>query len=97
MLASVPNGYILERIEDDWEGRARTVIPHPVQQDGYLTVPDAPGLGVDIDEDFVAAHPSEANVSVPVSESSGSYAEGTFREHVYVQTRVKRGQYFGKD
>ncbi len=96
ILASVPNGYILERIEDDWEGRAKTIIPHPVQKDGYLAVPDAPGLGCDIDEDFAALHPSEANVSIPVSEASGSYAPGTFQEHVYVQARAGRGVYFGK-
>ncbi|MBL8701221.1 MAG: mandelate racemase/muconate lactonizing enzyme family protein [Alphaproteobacteria bacterium] len=94
LLAAIPNGLILERIEDDWEGRAKTVIPHPVSKDGHLDVPNAPGLGVDIDEDFVAKWPSEMNVSVPVSEASGSYAEGTFSEHVYVQTRRKRGVYF---
>ena len=96
ILAAIPNGLILERIEDDWEGRAKTVIPHPVAKDGHLDVPTAPGLGVDIDEDFVAQWPSEMNVSVPVSESSGAYAEGTYGEHVYVQTRRKRGVYFRK-
>ncbi len=95
ILASVPNGYILERIEDDWDGRARTIVPHPQQKDGYLAVPDAPGLGCDIDEDFVAAHPSEANISIPVTEASGSYAPGTYHEHVYVQPRVSRSRYFG--
>lgn len=94
LLASCPNGLILERIEDDWDGRARTVIPHPVSRDGYIDVPDRPGLGVEIDEDFVAQWPSEMNVSIPVTEAAGSYAEGTFREHVYVQTRWKRGSYF---
>ncbi|CAN7328370.1 mandelate racemase/muconate lactonizing enzyme family protein [Bosea sp. LjRoot237] len=94
LLASCPNGLVLERIEDDWDGRAKTVIPHPVSRDGYLNVPDRPGLGVEIDEDFVAQWPSEMNVSIPVTEGAGSYAEGTFREHVYVQTRWKRGAYF---
>jgi galactonate dehydratase len=94
VLAAIPNALILERIEDDWPGRAQTVIPHPVQTDGYLTVPDAPGLGVDIDEEFVAQWPSETNVSVPVTAASGSYAEGTFDETVYVQTRLRRGLYF---
>jgi galactonate dehydratase len=95
MLAACPNGYILERIEDDWEGRARTIVPHPIQTDGHLAVPDVPGLGCDIDEDFVAAHPSEANVSIPITADSGSYASGTFHEHVYVQARARRGTYFG--
>ena len=43
-------------------------------------MPDAPGLGVDIDEEFVAQFPSEGNVSIPVSEASGTYVEGTFDE-----------------
>ncbi len=96
LLAAIPNGLILERIEDDWEGRAQTIIPHPVQQDGFITVPDAPGLGCDIDEEFVARFPSEGNVSIPVTEASGSYAEGTFGEQLYVQTRLKRALYFPK-
>ena len=94
LMAAIPNALILERIEDDWDGRARTVIPHPVQKDGWLTVPNAPGLGVDIDEEFVARFPSSQNLSVPVSEKANSYADGTFSEHVYVQTRMKRGVYY---
>ncbi len=94
LMAAIPNALILERIEDDWDGRARTVIPHPVQQDGWLTVPDTPGLGVDIDEEFVAQFPSRQNLSVPISEKANSYADGTFSEHVYVQTRMKRGVYY---
>lgn len=97
LLASCPNGLVLERIEDDWEGRASTVIPHPISRDGYLDVPDRPGLGVEIDEDFVARWPSEMNVSIPVTEGSGAYAAGSFHEHVYVQTRWQRGHYFSKD
>ena len=96
LLAAIPNGLILERIEDDWEGRAKTIIPHPVSENGFLKVPDAPGLGCDIDEEFVALFPSQGNVSIPVSEASGSYVEGTFGERLYVQTRLKRGVYFPK-
>ena len=93
LLAAIPNGLFLERIEDDWAGRAHTVVPHPVSENGFLNVPDAPGLGVDIDEDFVARFPSLGNVSVPVSEASGAYVEGTYGEHVYVQTRLPRARY----
>jgi galactonate dehydratase len=94
VLAAIPNALILERIDDDWEGRAKTIMPHPIAKDGYLPVPDKPGLGCDIDEDFVAKWPSEMNVSIPVTEATGAYAEGTFGEHVYVQTRLKRARYF---
>ncbi len=97
VLAAIPNALILERIEDDWAGRAQTVIPHPVQKDGYLEVPNKPGLGVDIDEEFVARYPSERNVSNPGKSTDTSYAAGTSDEHVYVQTRLRRGIYFGKD
>jgi galactonate dehydratase len=96
LLAAIPNTLFLERIEDDWDGRAHTALPALQQQNGFLTVPTAPGLGVDIDEDFVARFPSQANVSIPVSPASGSYVDGTFDEHVYVQTRMKRAHYFPK-
>jgi galactonate dehydratase len=96
LLAAIPNTLFLERLEDDWDGRAHTALPALQQQNGFLTVPTAPGLGVDIDEDFVARFPSQANVSIPVSPASGSYVDGTFDEHVYVQTRMKRAHYFPK-
>lgn len=94
LLAAIPNTLFLERIEDDWEGRQHTVLPHPVSEQGFLRVPDAPGLGVDIDEEFVARFPSQTNLSMPVTADSGSYAEGTFGEHVYVQSRLRRARYF---
>jgi len=59
-------------------------------------VPDAPGLGCDIDEAFVARFPSGGNVSVPVPESAGSYNPGTYNEHLYVQTRLSRHRYFNR-
>ena len=96
LLAAIPNTLFLERIEDDWDGRDHTALPALHQHNGFLTVPTAPGLGVDIDEDFVARFPSQANVSIPVTPASGAYAEGTFEEHVYVQTRLKRAHYFPK-
>ncbi len=96
VMAAIPNALILERIEDDWAGRAQTVVPHPVQENGFLKVPDAPGLGVDINEEFVKRFPSECNVSIPGAMKSGAYAEGTYDESVYVQTRLKRGVYFPK-
>ena len=96
LLAAIPNTLFLERIEDDWDGRDHTALPALHQHHGFLTVPTAPGLGVDIDEDFVARFPSQANVSIPVTPASGAYAEGTFEEYVYVQTRLKRAHYFPK-
>ncbi|WP_018856330.1 mandelate racemase/muconate lactonizing enzyme family protein [Rhizobium sp. 42MFCr.1] len=96
VLAAIPNALILERIDDDWDGRKLTILPHPQQVGGSIAVPDAPGLGCDIDEAFVARFPSGGNVSVPVPESAGSYNPGTYNEHLYVQTRLSRHRYFNR-
>ncbi|MES3020276.1 MAG: mandelate racemase/muconate lactonizing enzyme family protein [Pseudomonadota bacterium] len=93
-LASIPNALILERFEDDWPGKQAVVRPALECRNGYLTVPDGPGLGVDIDEDFIAAHPSERNCRLPIKEGGGAYAPGTEQEAVYFQARQARQQYF---
>jgi len=94
LLAAIPNALVLERIDDDWDGRSSVIVPHPVQEGGSLAVPEAPGLGCDIDEEFVARFPSEGNLSVPVEESANVYAPGTYGERLYVQTRLSRRRYF---
>ena len=83
LLAAIPNALILERMEPDWEGRARTAFPALPLADGCVRVPDRPGLGVDIDEAFIAAHPSLRNVAIP----AGGWRPGTESEHLYVQPR----------
>ncbi|MBW8788118.1 MAG: mandelate racemase/muconate lactonizing enzyme family protein [Rhizobium leguminosarum] len=94
LLAAIPNALILERLDDDWEGRRQTIVPHPQQVDGLIAVPNGPGLGCDIDEAFVARFPSGGNVSVP--QSAGAYNPGTDNEHLYVQTRQSRRSYFNR-
>ncbi|MGZ2487417.1 L-alanine-DL-glutamate epimerase-like enolase superfamily enzyme [Rhizobium pisi] len=44
LLAAIPNALILERLDDDWDGRRQTIVPHPVQVDGLIAVPDGPGF-----------------------------------------------------
>lgn len=94
LMAAIPNALVLERVEDDWPGRRRTIVPHPEQENGWIPVPDAPGLGCDIDEDFVASRPSPGNVALPVGPKGDSYEPGTWSEHVYVQTRLRRSTYY---
>ncbi len=91
LLAAIPNALMLERIDDDWPGRNQVVTPAPKVENGFLAVPDTPGLGVDIDEDFVAKHPSSRNVSM----AAGGYEPGTDGEFVYTQTRLRRAAVFG--
>jgi galactonate dehydratase len=90
LLAAIPNALILERVEDDVAVRDQVIWPVPVVVDGHLEVPDSPGLGVELREDVVAAHPSRANLSVPGDPHDGAYAEGTWHEHVYFQQRLRR-------
>ena len=86
LMAAIPNALMLERVVDDWPGRQEVVTAGPVEQDGFLLVPDAPGLGVDIVEDAVARYPSQRNVG----SLGGTYQPGTENERVYVQTRLGR-------
>ena len=91
LLAAIPNALILERMDPDWPGRGLAVTASPVLEGGHLLVPDAPGLGVDIDEGFVAAHPSERNVGLP----SGGWPEGTEGATLYSQPRHPRRPMLG--
>ncbi len=95
VLAAIPNALILERVHDDVPVRYDVTLPHIETIDGHIEVPDRPGLGVDIDEDVVLAHPSKGNTSRPGSEGDGSYESGTFDEHIYVQSRYRRQKTMG--
>ena len=94
LLAAIPNALILERMEDDVSVREKVIIPAPKVIDGHIEVPNRPGLGVDMDEAVVAAHPSMGNVSVPGHPGDGAYADGTWDEHVYFQSRTRRARSF---
>jgi len=90
VLAAIPNALILERVHNDVPVRYDVVDPHPETINGYIEVPDRPGLGVDIDEDVVAAHPSQGNTTRAGSPDDGNYEPGTYDEHVYYQSRYRR-------
>ena len=95
LMAAIPNALILERMEPDWEGRARTAFPPLPLEQGCIRVPNRPGLGVDIDEEFIATHPSLRNVAIP----AGGWQPGTESESLYVQPRRGRhvrGQVYAK-
>ena len=57
LSACIPNFLILESI-GTWSGFHADILKKPMQwQDGYVIVPDAPGLGVELNEDVALAHP----------------------------------------
>ncbi|MBI3667130.1 MAG: mandelate racemase/muconate lactonizing enzyme family protein [Acidobacteria bacterium] len=56
-LNSIPNSFILEFVvEEGTTLRDRITRQKIVARDGYLDIPDAPGLGIDLDEDGVAQY-----------------------------------------
>src|SRR5580700_3534134 len=56
-----PNFLILESIER-WQGFHSEILMKPIQwQDGYVIPPTAPGLGVQLNEEFALAHPYQGN------------------------------------
>jgi galactonate dehydratase len=60
LLASTPNCIFLEHMADDVPWRFEVVHGAAVEQKGYLSLPGIPGLGIDIDEEAIAAHPPYA-------------------------------------
>ncbi|MFY8106297.1 MAG: mandelate racemase/muconate lactonizing enzyme family protein [Elstera sp.] len=86
VMASIPNALMMERLEPDWEGRFEAVTPPLRCVDGFITVPDRPGLGVEINEDFIAEHPSTRNIAI----ATGGWEPGTEDETAYVQPRFRR-------
>jgi galactonate dehydratase len=57
VLASIPNCIFLEHKVTDVPWRLDVAPGAVPEEDGFIRVPDAPGLGVDIDEIVAAKHP----------------------------------------
>lgn len=56
--ACVPNFYVQESFDEFNVGWTRQLVDRPVLPvDGYVEVPTAPGLGIDLDWERLAAHP----------------------------------------
>ncbi len=56
LVASAPNGLTLERLRL-FEGITARVFPEaPLPVDGFMQIPDLPGLGLELDMDFVLAN-----------------------------------------
>lgn len=57
LAASCPNFLILESIEE-WGGFHAQILKKPVRiEEGYVIVPEEPGLGIELNEDIALAHP----------------------------------------
>jgi 2-dehydro-3-deoxyphosphogalactonate aldolase len=57
LAATLPNFLILESIQT-WSGFHAEILKTPIRwEDGYVIVPDTPGLGVELNEEVARAHP----------------------------------------
>lgn len=90
VMATIPNALMLERVEFDWEGRDSVITPAPKVVDGWLQLPDTPGLGVDIVIDEIEKYPSRRNVRDISPDDGKAYAAGTAQELPYFQARFER-------
>nr|BAG82742.1 putative isomerase [uncultured bacterium] len=79
LCATLPNFLILEHLEDDVPQRYEVMQPQPTIVNGFMQVPDAPGLGIDIVEEAIAKYPSTGNITPP-----------TMEEPLYVRARDQR-------
>jgi len=57
VLATAPNCLYLEHLADDVPWRSEVAIGVIAEKEGYLPLPRLPGLGIDLDEAAIAAHP----------------------------------------
>ncbi len=87
LCATLPNFLILEHLEDDVPQRHTVMQPPPTIVDGFMRVPDAPGLGIDIIEEEIAKYASTGNVSAPNPDE----------EYVYFRARDKRARWLQAD
>ena len=56
--AATENFIALENhyVDEPWWNQIVTGLSNPIIQDGFMTVPDAPGLGIDLNEEAIKEH-----------------------------------------
>ncbi|HEY9039253.1 MAG TPA: mandelate racemase/muconate lactonizing enzyme family protein [Roseovarius sp.] len=74
LAASLPNLLMAETIDTEFH---RALIRDSIRiENGYITLPDAPGLGIEVDEDLARAHPYRGeSLHLEMREEPCSYHE----------------------
>ena len=77
LAASIPNILMAETIQTGGAFHLK-LIKHTLQwKDGYIIPPDAPGLGIDFDEELALAHPFTGDgLHLQMQEAPCDYAQG---------------------
>jgi len=77
LAASIPNLLIAETIETGGEFHLRLIKNSIRWEAGYIIPPEAPGLGIDFDEDLARAHPYHGNaLHLQMQEAPCDYTNG---------------------
>ena len=75
--ASLPNFYIHEYFDEFNEPWEREIVDHPVEAvDGYIQVPDRPGLGIDLNIEEILKHPYQQGYAIPLFKPGWERREG---------------------
>ncbi|MEE3234852.1 MAG: mandelate racemase/muconate lactonizing enzyme family protein [Candidatus Latescibacterota bacterium] len=100
LMATIPNFLILEHLANDVPQRYSIMTGQPEVTNGHITVPNTPGLGIDLIEEEISRYPSAGNSNHPdptygyqyVSTKTGraSWLSGEETN----QTEYKAGQVF---
>jgi galactonate dehydratase len=93
LMSAIPNGLMMERLEPDWSGKEAAVRTGLVASAGHITVPTEPGLGVELNEAFVAQHPSQRNVAI----ATGGWQDPQEEGRTYVSMRRQRARLTSQD
>ncbi len=86
IMAAIPNALIMERLDPDWDGRTGAVPNALTVKEGFIAVPDTPGLGAVIDEAVIRTHASVRNIGI----AKGGWEPGTENEFLYTQARRRK-------
>ncbi|HMF70863.1 MAG TPA: enolase C-terminal domain-like protein, partial [Flavitalea sp.] len=57
LAACIPNFFLLETMSNDVPWRSEIASEEIIFANGQMSIPDKPGLGVDINEDMILKHP----------------------------------------
>ena len=76
--ASTPNFFIHEIFDEFNEAWEKEIVIHPVEVvDGYIEIPDRPGLGIDLNVEEIAKHPYQQENALPLFKAGWERRKGS--------------------
>ena len=93
MVATIKDFVAMENhaVDMPWWGDLVTGLPKPIIQNGYIQVPDTPGLGVELNEEVVQAAPAVFRATSSRRRSTTSTSSTTSGAAGRIRTWTRRG------